>query len=123
MSDKGLIKSKWLERYPRSFPQADKSALPVPGAVVVSRAGRDRYRTFIITEVLRPQKCEKSLRVLGSDGKLRKVSSPKKKNLSHLILVGMSEKASELISAGALTDSSAAELLEEFRENKANIQV
>lgn len=113
MSDKGLIKEQWLRRYPRPFPKADKTVCPVPGAIAVSRAGRDRYRAFIITEVLPAKLGEKNLRVTVTDGELRKSDSPKKKNLAHLILVGMSERAAALIADGSLTDEAAAEILRE----------
>ena len=115
MSDKDLIKQKWLEQYPRAFPKADKSVMPVPGAIAVSRAGRDRHRCFIITEVLPPERCERTLRVMVTDGKLRPTASPKKKNLAHLILVGMSSTAAELIAVGKLTDGKAEEILSEYR--------
>lgn len=115
MSDKSLIKQQWLEKYPRAFPKADKTVAPVPGAIVVSRAGRDRYRCFIITKVLPPEMYEKSLRVMVTDGDLRPTASQKKKNLSHLILVGMSDRAATLIADGALTDAAAREIVEEFR--------
>ncbi|MBQ7828194.1 MAG: hypothetical protein IJ386_08015 [Clostridia bacterium] len=116
MSDKGLIKEQWLERYPRSFPKADKTVSPIPGAIAVSRAGRDRYRAFIITEVLPAELGEKNLRVRVTDGELRRVSSPKKKNLSHLILVGMSDTAAKMIACGTLTDEAAAEIIREARK-------
>ena len=114
MSDKDLVKKQWLERYPREFPKADKTVSPIPGAIVVSRAGRDRYRRFIITEVLPPELNEKNLRVLVCDGDLRCAGAPKKKNLSHLLIVGMSEKAAMLIADGALTDKAAQEILSEL---------
>lgn len=115
MSDKSLIKKQWTLKYPRAFPKACKTVSPVPGAIAVSRAGRDRYRTFIITEVLPVEEFEKNLRVLVTDGDLRPLASQKKKNLSHLILVGMSDRAAELIAAGMLTDQAAREIIEEFR--------
>lgn len=115
MSDKSLIKQRWLERYPRKFPKADKTVRPVPGAVAVSRAGRDRYRTFVITEVLPPELCEKNLRVMVVDGNLRAVDSPKKKNLSHLILVGMSDEAAEMLASGTLTNEAVRRILSEYR--------
>lgn len=118
MSDKGLIKQKWLERYPRAFPKADKTVSPIPGAIAVSRAGRDRYRTFIITEVLPAKLGEKDFRVTVCNGDLRAVGSPKKKNLSHLILVGMSERAAEMLADGSLTDEAAREIIAEFRQRQ-----
>jgi len=114
MSDKDLVKKQWLEKYPRQFPKADRTVSPIPGAIAVSRAGRDRYRRFIITEVLAPEMNEKDLRVLAVDGNLRKTASPKKKNLAHLILIGMSDRAAALIADGALTDKAADEILSEY---------
>ena len=118
MSDKSHVTKEWLEKYPRAFPKACKTVGPVPGAIAVSRAGRDRYRTFIITEVLPARVNEKNLRVTVTDGKLRPTSSPTKKNLSHLILVGMSDRAAELLELGKLTDKDAAEIIEEFRSKQ-----
>lgn len=115
MLDKGLIKASWCERYPRTFPKPDSSVAPVAGAVAVSRAGRDRFRVFIITDVLPQKPNEKAPRVTVIDGKLRTASAPKKKNLSHLILVGMSSAAAKLIAADELTDEAAREILEEYR--------
>lgn len=115
MPDKDLVKKQWLERYPREFPKADKAVAPVPGAIAVSRAGRDRYRRFIITRVLMPEVNEKSLRVLVCDGHLRRAATPKKKSLSHLILIGMNDRAAALIAEDALTDAAAAEILSEYR--------
>lgn len=115
MLDKGLIKKSWCERYPRTFPKSDSSVTPVAGAVVVSKAGRDRFRVFIIVDVLPPKPNEKAPRALVIDGKLRTAAAPKKKNLSHLILVGMSSDAAELIAAGGLTDEAARKILEEYR--------
>ncbi len=115
MSDKDLVKKQWLLRYPREFPKADRAVGPVPGAIAVSRAGRDRYRRFIITEVLPPEMYEKNLRVLVVDGSLRPTAAPKKKNLAHLILIGMSERAAVLIADGMLTDAAADEILAEYR--------
>lgn len=114
MSDKDLIKQKWLERYPREFPKADKSVMPVPGAIAVSRAGRDRYRRFIIAEVLPPEQGERTPRVTVIDGCLRSTGAPKKKNLAHLILIGMSDAAAEMLAQGTLTDKAAAEILREY---------
>lgn len=50
------------------------------GRVVVSRAGRDSGKTFIIMNEINDEY------VLVSDGKLRTEEKPKKKKLKHLIV-------------------------------------
>lgn len=49
-----------------------------PGRVVISKAGRDAGGEFVIISV------ESDQYVLIADGRLRKVSSPKKKKVIHL---------------------------------------
>ena len=48
------------------------------GRIVRSKAGRDKFRYFVITEVLDENYC------LIADGDLRKIEKPKKKKISHL---------------------------------------
>jgi ribosomal protein L14E/L6E/L27E len=50
------------------------------GRVATSRAGRDKDRSFIIVSVM------DGSHVAVADGKLRKLSKPKKKKLKHLAL-------------------------------------
>lgn len=52
----------------------------IVGQVVKSRAGRDSGRAFLVYEILDEQF------VLVVDGDLRKLSSPKKKKVKHLIV-------------------------------------
>lgn len=49
------------------------------GQIVHSRAGRDKGRYFIVVGII------DSNYVLIADGDLRKISSPKKKKLMHLV--------------------------------------
>ena len=49
------------------------------GAIVLSRAGRDRGRAFVVTEVL------DSEYVRMADGRLRTLDRPKKKKRKHLL--------------------------------------
>lgn len=49
-----------------------------PGQIVKSKAGRDKDRVFLVSEVVDDQY------VLIVDGKLRKWNSPKKKKVKHL---------------------------------------
>lgn len=111
MSHKDIVKKLWAEKYPREFPGADPAVMPLPGAVAVSRAGRDKYRAFIILEVLPPRTGERSLRVTVADGKLRSVAAPKLKSLSHLIPVAFSSEACALIRDNSLTDKKCEEIL------------
>lgn len=50
------------------------------GQIVKSKAGRDKDRVFIISRILDEQ------HVLVCDGDLRKLSSPKKKKVKHLVI-------------------------------------
>ena len=74
------------------------------GYAVTSVAGRDRKRDFIIVGL-----CDATAydgMVYIADGRLRKISSPKKKKLMHLKVVGLADE--ELVSklkAGTATDS------------------
>ena len=49
------------------------------GEIVLSRAGRDRGRAFVITQVLDAEY------VLLADGRLRTLDRPKKKKVKHLL--------------------------------------
>ena len=53
-------------------------AAPVLGTVVISKAGRDAGRYFVILDIV------DDAHVLICDGDLRKVQKPKKKKLKHL---------------------------------------
>ena len=48
------------------------------GAIVRSKAGRDKFRYFVVIEVIDNNYC------LIADGDLRKIEAPKKKKISHL---------------------------------------
>ena len=50
----------------------------VEGTVVRAKAGRDDKRLFVVTQI-----CSDGY-VMISDGKTRKLASPKKKNIKHL---------------------------------------
>lgn len=55
-----------------------------PGHVVISKAGRDKGKKFIVLSISEEDSC-----VNIADGNLRKVENPKKKNLKHLELTGI----------------------------------
>lgn len=48
------------------------------GTIVRSKAGRDKFRYFVVIEVIDESYC------LIADGDLRKLEAPKKKKISHL---------------------------------------
>ncbi|MTI48314.1 KOW domain-containing RNA-binding protein [Sporosalibacterium faouarense] len=50
------------------------------GQVVKSKAGRDKGRTFIVVDILDDKY------VMIADGDLRRIDSPKKKKIRHLIV-------------------------------------
>ena len=56
-----------------------KNAPFAAGEIVLSRAGRDRGRAFVITQVLDAEY------VLLADGRLRTLDRPKKKKRMHLL--------------------------------------
>ena len=53
----------------------------ITGEIVLSRAGRDRNRAFVVIDVLDAEY------VLIADGKLRTLERPKKKKRKHLLKV------------------------------------
>ena len=70
----------------------DKSLI---GRVVYSEAGRDKDKHFIVVGILNEEF------VYIADGKLRKISKPKKKKLKHLIFTDrIAEEIRELILNG-----------------------
>ena len=56
-----------------------KELTPEKGMIVLSRAGRDRGRAFVVVDVL------DSEYVLMADGRLRTLDRPKKKKRKHLL--------------------------------------
>ena len=109
MSDKNRVKEKWCERYPRTNPAPDRTITPGPGAIVQSKAGRDRFRRFLVIEI--SPECTPTPRVAVVNGTTRGIDHPKTKSLRHLIPVGMSDEAASLIAGGALTDEDVRRIL------------
>lgn len=58
------------------------------GAIVRSKAGRDKFRYFVVIEVIDNNYC------LIADGNLRKIEAPKKKKISHLAFTN--DKATDI---------------------------
>lgn len=58
--------------------------LPCIGSVVISKAGRDAEKFFVVIGVSDDKK-----HVLIADGALRKVDSPKKKKIKHISIKGV----------------------------------
>jgi len=59
---------------------------PVPGMLVYSTAGRDYGNPYLIVEVLEEPY------VLVADGEVRRLKNPKRKNIRHLNLTGLTEE-------------------------------
>lgn len=83
------------------------------GQIVKSKAGRDKDRIFIICEVIDENY------VLVCDGELRKLSSPKKKKIKHLVVYNavLTEFAEKLQGNENLNDAFVRKLLEPFNKN------
>ena len=109
MSDKSRVKEEWRERYPRANPTPDRTVTPGPGAIVQSKAGRDRFRRFLVTDII--ESADPTPRAAVVNGTTRSTDHPKIKSLSHLIPVGMSDEAKSLIEKGALTDADVRRIL------------
>ncbi len=84
------------------------------GQVVKSKAGRDKSRVFVIVDII-----DDSF-VLIADGDLRKLSSPKKKKIKHLVVYNtiLEEFANMLKSNEKINDATVRKLLEPFLTNK-----
>lgn len=68
----------------------------VPGSVVISKAGRDKNKSFIVLEVGANNEY-----ILMADGKLRRVENPKRKKLKHIIVTDkVTEKLANKLSEG-----------------------
>ena len=80
------------------------------GQIVKSKAGRDKDRVFIICEILNEQF------VFVCDGDLRKLSSPKKKKVKHLMIYNtvLTEFADKLQSNENLDDAYVRRLIEPY---------
>jgi ribosomal protein L14E/L6E/L27E len=65
------------------------------GQIIVSAAGRDKGHAYVVIEKLSPS------RVWVADGRERKISSPKKKNVRHVNIAGsIAESIAEKLRAG-----------------------
>ncbi len=75
----------------------DAAGIP-PGEVVISTAGRDHGRAYVVVAAVEPPF------VLVADGMTRRVGRPKRKNMRHLMRlpVGGVGSAAEMASAGGL---------------------
>lgn len=83
------------------------------GQLVKSKAGRDKGRIFIVCNVTDEQN------VLVCDGDLRKLDSPKKKKIKHLMIYNtvLTEFAFKLQCNENLDDAYVRKLLEPFTKN------
>lgn len=78
------------------------------GRIVRSKNGRDRYRLFAIIGK------NEDGSVLIADGKLHKISSPKKKNMRHIEVLAASDAV--VTSLQDLSDDRLFETLREYEE-------
>lgn len=83
---------------------------PSRGLIVCAMAGRERGRYFVVT------KAEGTTAYIA-DGKTRKLSSPKKKNVKHL------RTTSKTIALTQITDKKLRGLLKEFTEQNPDGEV
>ncbi|WMJ76599.1 MULTISPECIES: KOW domain-containing RNA-binding protein [unclassified Sedimentibacter] len=83
------------------------------GQIVKSKAGRDKDRVFIISMILDEQY------VLVCNGELRKLSSPKKKKVKHLVIYNTvcTEFAEKLQRNENPDDAYVRRLLEPYKNN------
>lgn len=80
------------------------------GQIVVSRAGRDAGRTFVVVKVI------DDLFVEICDGDLRKVEKPKRKKIKHLNITGKKAEglAEKLKSGDRITNAEIRKALVDF---------
>lgn len=69
------------------------------GSIVLSTAGRDADRLFAVVGIIDEDY------VLISDGRVRRLETPKKKKLKHLKFISQSEEIAQKISDGKLTNN------------------
>lgn len=69
------------------------------GSIVLSTAGRDSDRIFAVVGIIDENY------VLISDGRVRRLETPKKKKLKHLKFISQSEEITQKISDGKLTNN------------------
>lgn len=86
---------------------------PRLGQVVVSIAGRDRGRRYIVTGVIDRRF------VTVADGIYRRVSCPKKKNVRHLMMTRKTDGCigSKILAGAGVTDEEVREVLKEFEDS------
>lgn len=83
-----------------------------PGRVVESKAGRDKGKLFVIMSV--GDGC-----VFVADGKTRKTSSPKKKNLKHIATKPfVYDKIMSGYAAGEVLDARVREFLKRVQDSR-----
>lgn len=80
------------------------------GAVVISKAGRDIDRKFIIMDIINEEY------VYISDGDLRKVEKPKRKKIKHLIITD--EIFNDILSKKTLSNSEIRKFLQSLGSSK-----
>ena len=88
------------------------------GSIVLSLAGRDRKRLFVIVSL-----DEVNGYVYVADGKLRQIQHPKKKNCKHVRLLAGSDPALRMaIKEGTLTNRNLREALAPFQTSETAVE-
>lgn len=84
------------------------------GQIVRSKAGRDKDRIFVVKQILDDQNA------LVCDGDLRKIGSPKKKKVKHLVIYNtvLTEFAEKLQSNENLDDAYVRRVLNPYSVSK-----
>jgi ribosomal protein L14E/L6E/L27E len=88
------------------------------GQIVKSKAGRDKGRVFLICQVIDEQF------ILVCDGDLRKLNSPKKKKVKHLVIYNtvLTEFAKKLQCNENLNDAYVRKLLEPYASTGTEVE-
>lgn len=82
-----------------------------PGMLVKSKCGRDRKRLFLVVGI---DLGDSVSPVLISDGRLRSVEKPKRKNPLHLTVVGELAEDDKSALKNALFDANIAQIIEKY---------
>lgn len=70
--------------------EAIKTAGIAPGTIVISDAGHDKGRAYLVVDV-------KEKIAFLADGRARSIADPKKKRVTHVKVLGITEKTTETI--------------------------
>ena len=101
----------------RPRPENGSAAVRVPGAIVRSERGRDRFRTFAVI-ALDPENPTAPLVI--ADGRLHPKAQRKHKNPAHLSLVGMPVESDRKRLTEGAEDGEIAEICSRYEKMPGN---